>query len=151
MNISQISWVKHHDFHSADIDHNTFFLPHRARCLVTCFPDVITITLLAEKSLTRHMFIHRVNSGWTKPLPVFMQTNHISNSVTLKKNCFIAKCSVCCVQVKWHCKWSHSSSVTGLKPLITIQSHEKAIGWWTAQCIMCIILLFCAIKVTILN
>jgi len=54
-------------------------------------------------------------------------------------------CLVLCAHVhkwrKWCCKWSCCSWVTGFKCLVTLQSCQKVMGLWTAQCKM---LLFCA-------
>ena len=50
----------------------------------------------------------------------------------------IAKSFVCSYVYKWrkcHCKWSHSSSMTGLNCLVKLQICEKSMGSSTAQCI----------------
>jgi len=98
--------------------------------------------VLAEASLTR--ISSNTESTMDARLPRLHAHNHIiSNSVILNNNCFIAKWLRARLQVfwKWHCSWSHSSSVTGSNHLIRLQNCEKAMGWCTAEYEM---RLFCA-------
>ena len=84
--------------------------------------------VLAEESLTRHLVKHRVNNGG-QSLPVSKHTDCISTSVIFRKKKIIYvsllkfKVHLCPTQTgvhvykwrKWHCKQSHSFSLTGRK------------------------------------
>ena len=53
---------------------------------------------------------------------------------SLTKTRLVCKSDMCVhVKKKWHCKGSHSSSVSSLNRLMRLQTLKKATGWCTAQ------------------
>jgi len=90
--------------------------------------------VLAEESLIRHLLkrnIYIYILMVTKPgLPASMHTNPISISA------FLSNITFHCQGTKWHHKWSHSFSVTGLTALWDFKAVKKVMGWCTTQWIM---------------
>jgi len=74
-------------------------------------------------------------------LCAFLEYSNTNWMPTYSPSRNIMLCFLDCELWKWHCKWSHSSSVMGSKPLVRHQRCEKVMGWCTAQCKM---LPFCA-------
>ena len=79
------------------------------------------------------------------PTPCYIFNGFYSCSPAILHNNYISLLSDLCACVhlkkKWHRKGSHSSSVSGSKCLVWLQTWKKAMGWCTTQWKM---LLFCA-------
>ena len=65
--------------------------------------------------------------------------NSISNSAILRNNYILLLSDLCaCIhgKKKWHCKGSHSSSVSSSNRLVWLQIWKKAMDWCTAKTIV---------------
>jgi len=68
--------------------------------------------ILAEELLTRNLFKHTSQQWMTRPLPLFIHTDCISNSTILSNYNLLLSTLCTYIQVKKmvFCRWSHSSS-----------------------------------------
>ena len=70
------------------------------------------------------------------PFKHSLHTTCISNSAILCNNYISLLSDLCtCIHVKekWHCKRSHSSSLSSSNHLVRLQTWEKVMGWCSAQ------------------